>query len=65
MATGTIKFYNQKSKFGFIIVDEDSSEIYFKKSGMIDLVDEGNRVEFDIEPSKKGPKGINVRLLKA
>ena len=65
MNTGTVKFYNQKSKFGFIVFDADEREIYVRKSGLVDVVEEGDRVEFDIEAGKKGPEAMNVRKIQA
>ena len=65
MNTGTVKFYNQKNKFGFIIVDEDKSEVYVRKAGLVEVVEEGDRVEFDIEAGKKGPEAMNVRKIPA
>ena len=65
MNTGTVKFYNQKSKFGFIVVDADEREIYVRKSGLVDVVEEGDRVECDIEAGKKGPEAMNVRKIQA
>lgn len=65
MPTGTVKFYNRKNRFGFIRVDESGEEVYVRKSGLIDEVDEGDRVSFELEEHAKGPKAIEVRKLDA
>lgn len=63
MLKGTVKFYNNKNKFGFIKADESGAELYVRKSGLIDPIEEGDRVEFEIEEHEKGPKAFNVRKI--
>lgn len=62
---GTVKFYNEKKGFGFIINHtEKSSEIFFhfsKVNGVLPKADDV--VEFDMEETKKGPAAINVTVL--
>lgn len=60
MATGTVKFYNEKSKFGFIIVDETKEEIYVAESGLKSPIKDNDKVSFDIIPGRKTNKAINV-----
>jgi cold shock protein len=64
MPTGTVKFYNRKNKFGFIRVDEDGSEIYVRQNGLVDMINEGDRVEFEVKDHPKGPIAMNVKLIK-
>lgn len=67
MTTGTVKFFNNDKGFGFITPDEGGNDVFVhitavKDSGLNDLQD-GQRVEFDTEPDRrgKGPKAINLR----
>lgn len=63
MPTGTVKFYNRKNKFGFIKVDGSGEEIYVRQSGIIDAINEGDRVEFEIKDHPKGPIAVDVKKL--
>jgi CspA family cold shock protein len=65
MATGTIKKVVADRGFGFISA-EDEKEYFFHRSGVdasldFDRLNGGERVEFDIEQSPKGPRAANVR----
>lgn len=65
MPTGTVKFYNEKSKFGFIRLDENGQEIYVGSNGLLEPIKNNDRVEFEIQDAKKGPLAINVKVVKA
>jgi cold shock protein len=65
MATGTIKKVVSDRGFGFITAD-DGKEYFFHRSGLQASVDfdrlvGGEKVDFDIEQSPKGPRAGNVR----
>jgi cold shock protein len=64
MATGTVKWFNAEKGFGFI-EREDGDDVFVHYSA-IDMLgyrtlEEGQRVEFDIGPGKKGEEAQNVR----
>ena len=61
--TGTVKFYNEKARFGFIRVDDTELEVYVKKSGLLEPVSEGDAVKFILNDHPKGPMASQVRLL--
>lgn len=65
MPSGTVKFYNEKSKFGFIKVDETGEEIYVGHNGLLDPINNDDKVEFEIKDAKKGPVAVNVKVIKA
>jgi CspA family cold shock protein len=58
---GTIKFFNPKSNFGFIILADTGQEIYFnqKSTGGIQL-EVGDRVTFTMGEAKRGPVAMNI-----
>ena len=60
---GVVKFYNAKSKFGFVRVADTGEEIYFnhKALGSI-LVNDGDAVVFDVGRAKRGLVALNIRL---
>ncbi len=61
---GTIKRVIRDRGFGFIRT-EDGQEVFFHRSNLqgldFDGLKEGERVEFELESGKKGPRAINVR----
>ena len=64
MATGTIKKDIADRGFGFITA-EDSKESFFHRGGLDSSLDfdrlvGGERVEFEIQQSPKGPRAANV-----
>jgi len=66
MATGTIKWFNEKKGYGFIQQDEggDLFVHYTALSGTgFRTLYEGQRVQFDVETSPKGPKAKNVEVI--
>ncbi len=64
MATGTVKFFNAEKGFGFISREGgDDVFVHFSNiqgDGYKTLVD-GQRVEFDVAPGRKGEEAHNVR----
>lgn len=63
MPAGTIKRLVRDRGFGFIR-DTAGQEWFFHRSavqGSFDQLTEGQRVNFDEEPSAKGPRATNVR----
>ena len=65
MATGTIKKVISDRGFGFIAA-EDAKEYFFHRDGLdsslnFDRLIGGERVEFDVEQSPKGPRANHVR----
>ncbi|MCK5400330.1 MAG: cold shock domain-containing protein [Flavobacteriaceae bacterium] len=63
MKNGTVKFFNGTKGFGFIIDDETKEEFFVHVSGLIDEINEGDAVEFDLKEGKKGMNAANVRVI--
>ena len=63
MHTGTVKFFNNSKGFGFIVEEGSEKEHFVHISGLIDEVQEGDRVEFELTEGKKGLNAIDVKVL--
>jgi len=61
MSTGTVKFYNEAKGFGFIVDDESQSEVFVHATGLIDQVEQNDKVTYDIKEGNKGPNAVNVK----
>jgi len=62
MKTGTVKFFNEIKGFGFIKDDESENEYFVHATGLVDRVNEGDEVTFELREGKKGLNAANVRL---
>ena len=66
MPTGTVKWFNEEKRFGFITPDEGDKDLFVHQSGITggqQSLEEGAKVSFDSEDSPKGPKAVNVQPL--
>ncbi len=66
MATGRVKWFDEKKGFGFIEREEGNDVfVHFRaisSSGFKTLA-EGQEVEFEVEQGNKGPQAANVRVV--
>lgn len=64
MEHGIVKWYDKEKKYGFIRSDVGNKE-YFVHSADIEegSLEKGERVEFEIAETGRGPKATNVRIL--
>ena len=64
MATGTVKFFNNEKGYGFIRT-EQGGDVFVHYSNIqgsgYRSLEEGQRVEFDVAPGRKGEEAQNVR----
>lgn len=66
MPTGTVKFFNAEKGFGFI-TREGADDVFVHFSNIVGdgykTLDEGQNVEFEVAPGRKGDEAKNVRVI--
>ena len=67
MATGVVKFFNSEKGYGFIAPDDGGKDVFVHFSNISGSgyrsLDQGQKVEFDVAPGRKGDEAQNVRAL--
>jgi cold shock protein len=66
VTTGTVKFFNTEKGFGFIS-RESGDDVFVHYSNIAGSgyknLEEGQKVEFDVAPGRKGDQAENVRVV--
>ena len=66
MKTGTVKWFNANKGFGFIS-DEQGNDVFVHFSALLmdgfKVLEEGDKVEFEVVEGEKGPQAANVTRL--
>jgi CspA family cold shock protein len=59
--TGNVKFFNDKKGFGFIATED--GDVFVHASNIVGdaTLSEGQSVEFEVGPGRKGPEATNVK----
>ncbi len=63
---GTVKFFNSEKGYGFISRD-GADDVFVHYSNIVGdgylSLDQGQAVEFDVAPGRKGDEAHNVRVI--
>ena len=66
MGSGVVKWFNGDKGFGFIVPDDGTKDLFVHQSEIqasgYRTLDEGQRVEFEVQQGQKGPQAVQVRL---
>lgn len=63
MKEGIVKFFNKARGFGFIKPSDSNKDIFVHETGLIDEIQENDKVKFDEEMGKKGMNAVNVERI--
>jgi len=62
---GTVKRWLIDRGYGFIEPDNEGEDIFVHQSDVkeVDELAEGQKVEFEVQKTEKGPRAVNVKLI--
>ena len=63
MPEGTVKWFNPDKGFGFIEREDGEKDLFVHKSETQEILNEGDKVEFEIGEGKKGPCATSVKKI--
>lgn len=69
MATGTVKWFNPVKRFGFIKPDQGNGDIFVHISALeqagLSMLDDGQRVAYELEDRNGKQSAVGLKLLDA
>ena len=63
MKEGKVKFFNRSKGFGFIEPTDGGQDVFVHQNGLIDEINENDKVQFDVEQGRKGLNAVNVQII--
>ena len=61
MENGTVKWFNQTKGFGFIERENAEKDLFVHKTEVEGNIRDGDKVEFEVGESEKGPNAVKVK----
>jgi len=64
MPTGTVKWFDPRQGYGYIIPDDGGQDVFVHQAQleMPNPPGEGHRVTYELQSSPKGPIAVSVRV---
>ncbi len=63
MSNGTVKFFNESKGFGFITPEDGGKDMFVHANGLNGtIINEGDKVSYEVEEGPKGLNAVNVIL---
>ena len=67
--TGTVKWFNGKKGFGFIEREDKEKDAFVHvsavKSAGMKYLNEGQKLEFELQDGPKGPSAVNLKAIES
>ncbi len=61
---GKVKFFNSSKGYGFIVDDETGDDVFVHVTSLNGLkINEGDKVEYEIEEGERGKTASNIQLV--
>ncbi|WP_298896260.1 cold-shock protein [uncultured Psychroserpens sp.] len=60
---GKVSYFDNSKGFGFIIDTEDQEKYFCHVSGLIDEIQENDKVQFELEKGNRGMNAVRVKLI--
>ena len=60
---GKVSFFDNSKGFGFILDSENQEKYFCHVSGLIDDIQENDKVSFELEKGMKGMNAVRVKLV--
>ena len=60
---GTVSFFNESKGYGFIRDKQTNESVFVHISGLIDKINENDKVTFEVEMGQKGPNAVKVKII--
>lgn len=59
--TGTVKFFNDEKRFGFIAEDNSTNEFFVHANNCSENIQKSDKVSFEVREGRKGLEAFNVK----